>query len=268
MIEQDRSVMPTEAPLAFIAGEPLLDLPEDLYIPPAALRIFLSAFEGPLDLLWYLIKKHNIDILDIPIADITLQYVEYVDLMKDLELELAADYLVMAATLAHIKSRLLLPRSDSLEDAEQDPRAELVRRLQEYERFKLAAEHLDALPRYGRDVYSGQALLPEFKDKTVLPEVALDDMLQALKEVMHRATLYERHHVLQEPLSIRERMSATLELLQHRDFVNFSALFTIEEGRLGIVVSFIAILELLKQDLIEIVQTDVFSPIHIKAKLT
>ncbi len=256
------------SPLALIQGQPWHKLPEDLYIPPAALRVFLETFEGPLDLLLYLINKHNLDILDIPIAEITHQYVAYVELMKEVELELAADYLVMAAMLAEIKSRLLLPHTSSNDEIETDPRAELIRRLQEYERFKLAAQQLDELPRRERDIFPVCAQLPPLEQEKPVAAVNLADLLDALRAVLQRAALHSHHQIVQEPLSIRERMSQVMQRLQGGDFVEFNQLFTYTEGRIGVVVTFIAILELLKQMLIEIVQTAIFSPIHIKAKVT
>ena len=206
-----------EMPFALVAGEPVLELPRDLYIPPHALEVFLEAFEGPLDLLLYLIRRQSLDILNIPIADVTRQYMEYIDLMTELRLELAAEYLVMAAMLAEIKSRMLLPRPrESTEEEEGDPRAELVRRLQQYERYKAAAEGLDALPRAGRDIHEVQAAFPHAKRARIEPRVSLADLLSALNDVMQRAEMYSRHHVVLEPLSVRERMSKILELVGER----------------------------------------------------
>lgn len=250
---------------ALIRGEPMCELPNDLYIPPDALEIILDAFEGPLDLLLYLIKRHNLDILDIPIAEITRQYIEYVELMKVIRLELAAEYLVMAATLAEIKSRMLLPRSADVEGVEEDPRAELVRRLQEYEQFKIAAINLDGIPRMSRDIFTMQAEPPPLEHVKPLPDVALQEMLLALKDVLKRINLKESHQIVKEGLSIRERMSEVLSRLANNEFVSFGSLFKIEEGRLGVVVTFIAILELSKQTMIEIVQTEPYSPIYVKA---
>ncbi len=258
-------VMDAEMPLAVIHGEHLQELPKDLYIPPEALRVFLEAFEGPLDLLLYLIKRQNLDILDIPIADITRQYMEYVELMRELHFELAAEYLLMAAMLAEIKSRMLLPRSEELVEDEQDPRAELVRRLQEYERFKQAALDLDTLPREGRDLFRAGAEAPDVKAERPMPQLELQELLLAFKEVMGRAKLIEKHQVQKETLSVRERMSFILERIKSESFTNFTALFNVKEGRMGVVVTFLATLELLKQCLIEIVQKEPFSPLHIKA---
>ncbi len=251
-----------EMPFALVGGEPLTTPPEDLYIPPDALEVILEAFEGPLDLLLYLIKRQNLDILDIPVAEITHQYMQYIELMRELRLELAAEYLVMAAMLAEIKSRMLLPRPVE-EGDEEDPRAELVRRLQEYERFKQAAEDLDALPRMERDLFPVRVEPPPVKRKRPEPEVALKDLLLAFAEVMRRADMFSSHAIQREPLSMRERMSQVLERLQHSDMVEFSALFTPEEGRQGVVVTFIALLELLKAHLIDIAQSGPFAPIYV-----
>ncbi|MFN7096377.1 MAG: segregation and condensation protein A [Gammaproteobacteria bacterium] len=251
---------------ALVRGEPMRELPHDLYIPPDALEIILDAFEGPLDLLLYLIRRHNLDVLDIPIAEITRQYMKYVDLMKVLRLELAAEYLVMAATLAEIKSRMLLPRPASVEGAEEDPRAELVRRLQEYERFKLAAENLDILPRVGRDNFVTHTELPPMEHVKPLPDVCLQEMLLALKDVLKRVDLKQSHQIVKEGLSIRERMTDILACINAAEFTTFVSLFKAEEGRLGVVVTFIAILELSKQALIEIVQNEPHSSIYIKAR--
>ncbi|HEY8330058.1 MAG TPA: ScpA family protein [Pseudomonas sp.] len=237
-----------------------------MYIPPDALEVFLEAFEGPLDLLLYLIRKQNIDILDIPVAEITRQYMGYVELMKSVHLELAAEYLVMAAMLAEIKSRMLLPRSSEAVDDEEDPRAELIRRLQEYERFKQAAEELDALPRLGRDLHTVLLPAPEARARTLLPEVSLDEVLLAMAEVMRRAELFESHQVTRELLSTRDRMSDVLARLQGGGFVAFIALFTVEEGKLGVVVTFMAILELVKESLVELVQNEPFTPIHVRLR--
>jgi segregation and condensation protein A len=254
-----------EMPFAMVQGEPLLAPPKDLYIPPDALEVFLDAFEGPLDLLLYLIKRQNLDILDIPIAQITAQYMEYIDLMKDLRLELAAEYLVMAAMLAEIKSRMLLPRSASAEEEDvADPRAELIRRLQEYERYKQAAEDLDALPQLGRDVFQAGADMARPAGRRRPPDVDLRELLLALREVLHRADMFTSHHVQREPLSVRERMSRILEALRDGGFVEFGRLFRAEEGRLGVVVSFLALLELMKDSLVELVQAEPFGPIHVR----
>ncbi|MFC5696392.1 segregation and condensation protein A [Pseudomonas sp. GCM10022186] len=230
------------------------------------MEVFLEAFEGPLDLLLYLIRKQNIDILDIPVAAITHQYMAYVELMKSVRLELAAEYLVMAAMLAEIKSRMLLPRSSEVEEEEEDPRAELIRRLQEYERFKQAAEGIDQLPRVGRDTIVPRVDAPEARARKLLPDVALEELLLSMAEVLRRADMFESHQVTREALSTRERMSEVLEKLKGGAFVPFVCLFTVEEGRLGVVVTFMAVLELIKEQLVELVQNEPFAPIHVRAR--
>ena len=269
-------MIPTELPatetpaqhMIMVHGENFTKIPADLYIPPDALRVFLEAFQGPLDLLLYLIKKQNIDILDIPIAKITQQYVEYVDVMQDLQLELAAEYLVMAAMLAEIKSRLLLPRpvSENDEDGDKDPRAELIRRLQEYERFKTAAEELDRLPHCERDIFIAGADKPHYDVPEVLPDVSLPDLLTALRDVMRRAKLFSDHQIEKESLSIRERMTNILSTIKPDSFIEIGQLFTAEEGRMGVVVTLIALLELCRQSLIELAQSQAFAPIYVKAR--
>ena len=253
-------------PLAKVGGEPYTQLPQDLYIPPDALEVFLEAFEGPLDLLLYLIKRQNLNILDIPIAEVTRQYMEYLALMQELRLELAAEYLVMAAWLAEIKSRLLLPRPAAIEADEDDPRAELVRRLQEYERFQQAAQALDALPRLERDFFPASAALVQRETRRAPPPVSLTELLAALHEVLARAELFGRHQVRREALSVRERMSQVLERLDALRFTPFSALFRPEEGRMGVVVTFLAVLELLREALLELVQAEPFAPIHVRRR--
>ncbi len=255
-----------ELPFALVYGQAVTELPQDLYIPPDALEVFLEAFEGPLDLLLYLIRKQNIDILDIPVAAITHQYMAYVELMKSVRLELAAEYLVMAAMLAEIKSRMLLPRSSETEEEEDDPRAELIRRLQEYERFKAAAEGIDELPRVGRDTLVPRLDAPEARARKLLPDVALEELLLSMAEVLRRADMFESHQVTREALSTRERMSEVLEKLKGGAFVPFVTLFTVEEGRLGVVVTFMAVLELIKEQLVELVQNEPFAPIHVRAR--
>ncbi|HLW74320.1 MAG TPA: ScpA family protein [Gammaproteobacteria bacterium] len=254
-----------EMPFAIVQGEPYMALPRDLYIPPDALEVFLEAFEGPLDLLLYLIRRQNLDILDIPIAEITRQYMQYIELMKEMQLELAGEYLVMAAMLAEIKSRMLLPRPPIEEGEEADPRAELVRRLQEYERYKQAGEDIDALPRVARDVYPAAAEIRDRKVVQLVPDVTMKELLISFKEVLHRADMFSHHHVGREQLSVRQRMSDVLAGLQGKDFCAFSTLFKPEEGRLGVVVTFLALLELIKQALIELVQAEAFAQIHVKA---
>jgi segregation and condensation protein A len=254
-----------EMPFAVVQGEPLTMPPTDLYIPPDALEVILDAFEGPLDLLLYLIRRQNLDILDIPIAEITEQYIQYIDMMKDLRLELAAEYLVMAAILAEVKSRMLLPRPVEEDGEEDDPRAELVRRLQEYERFKQAAEDLDGLQRMMRDTFQAYA---EFVDKEVkakVPDVDLREVLLAFQDVLHRADMYTSHRVEKEALSVRERMSRVLDRINSEGYTEFSQLFDYAEGRLGVVVTFLAVLELVKGSMIELVQAESFAQIHIKA---
>jgi segregation and condensation protein A len=254
-----------EMPFAVVDGEPVTQLPQDLYIPPHALKVFLEAFEGPLDLLLYLIRRQNLDILDIPLADITRQYVDYIEMMEELQLELAGEYLLMAAMLAEIKSRMLLPRSEEIEDEENDPRAELVRRLQEYERYKQAAENIEALPRMERDLHQAQAEVTERKVDVKLPDIALKEMLLAFKDVLSRAEMFAHLHMQREPLSVRQRMSEILLKLDDETFTDFSDLFDPREGRMGIVVTFIALLELLRESVIELVQAEAFSQIHIRA---
>ncbi|PAU62120.1 segregation/condensation protein A [Pseudomonas indica] len=255
-----------ELPFALVYGQAVTELPLDLYIPPDALEVFLEAFEGPLDLLLYLIRKQNIDILDIPVAEITRQYMGYVELMKSVRLELAAEYLVMAAMLAEIKSRMLLPRSAEAEEEEEDPRAELIRRLQEYERFKAAAEGIDQLPRVGRDLTVPRLDAPEARARKLLPEVSLEELLLSMAEVLRRADMFESHQVTREALSTRERMSEVLERLKGGGFVPFVQLFSVEEGRLGVVVTFMAVLELIKESLVELVQNEPFAPIHVRTR--
>lgn len=253
-----------EPTIAVVRGEPVTAFPQDLYIPPHALEVFLEAFEGPLDLLLYLIRRQNLDILDIPVAEITRQYVRYVELMKELRLDLAAEYLVMAAILTEIKSRLLLPRPADTEE-EEDPRAELVRRLQEYERFKQAAQELDALPRVGRDIYPARAQVPEVARPRPLPKVTLQELLAAFQEMLSRAEMFTHHRVEREALSVRERMSQVLAGVQAGGFVEFTRLFDEREGRMGVVVTLLAVLELIRESLLELVQAEPFGPIHVKA---
>lgn len=255
-----------EMPFAMVHGKAYTQLPQDLYIPPDALEIFLEAFEGPLDLLLYLIRRQNLDILDINVSDITNQYMAYVDLMEAHQFELAAEYLVMAAMLAEIKSRMLLPRSSEEEEEDDDPRASLIRRLQEYERFKQAAEDVDRLPRIGRDVFQASAQAPDRNLTRPEPDLELQEILLALSEVLRRADMFESHHVSKEKLSTRERMAQVLDSLSHNHFVPFVSLFKAEEGRLGVVVTFLAIMELIKESLVEIVQSESFGSIHVKAR--
>ena len=255
-----------ELPLAYVAGEAITEAPKDLYIPPDALEIFLEAFEGPLDLLLYLIKRQNIDILEINVADITDQYMAYVELMHASQFELAAEYLVMAAMLAEIKSRILLPRQEEEEAEEEDPRMQLIRRLQEYERFKQAAEDINELPRMDRDYHRAKAAIPEIERITPDPAVDLQEILIALSGVLRRADMFEHHHIQFETLSTREKMSEIMVHLSGHKFVPLSSLLAKDEGRLGIVVTFLAVMELMKDSMVEIVQTDPFGPIHLKSR--
>jgi segregation and condensation protein A len=255
-----------EMPFAVVMGKTLTEFPKDLYIPPLALAVFLEAFEGPLDLLLYLIKRQNLDILEIDVSRITEQYMEYVELMDAMQFELAAEYLLMAAMLAEIKSRMLLPRASTIEDDEEDPRAQLIRRLQEYERFKKAAEDIEEMPRMERDTWLGSASPPELHRERLEPQLEMRELLLAMGEVMRRADMFSSHQIQREALSTRERMSEVLERLAGRQFVPFVSLFRASEGRLGVVVTFIAIMELIKEALVEIVQTENFGPIHVKAR--
>lgn len=270
---EDKPLTPDENAQAQVLGrlfdEPITELPEDLYIPPEALRVFLEAFEGPLDLLLYLIRRQNLDILTINVAAITHQYIEYVELMKAMEIELAGEYLLMAAMLAEIKSRTLLPRPPRSEEdgEEEDPRAELIRRLQEYEQLKIAAEALAELPRLGRDWFPARAGLPPLETRVIHPDVELEELLGALAGILRRAELNRAHHIEGEVLSTRERMLAIMEQLHHERYTPFESLFTLEEGRAGVVVTFMAILELAKEAMIEIVQNEPLSPIHVRARL-
>jgi len=265
-LQENQPAAQEEMHFALVDGEPVSDVPKDLYIPPDALEVFLEAFEGPLDLLLYLIKRQNLDILNIPIAHITEQYMEYVELMKAINLELAAEYLVMAAMLAEIKSRVLLPRP-KLDEEEEDPRADLIRRLQEYERFKNAATNVDELPRMGRETFQAEAETPELHINKPLPEVDMKEVLLALKDVLMRAEMFTSHQIQREALSTREKMATVLAILSADNFTNFVSLFNIEEGRAGVVVTFLAIMELTKESLVELVQSDPFSPIHVRARI-
>ena len=264
-IEVDASE-PAKQPIAIVGGEALDDLPDDLYIPPQALQVFLESFQGPLDLLLYLIRKQNIDILDIPVAKITTQYVEYVQLMQHLNLELAGEYLVMAAILGEIKSRCLLPVQPKEDDPEADPRAELIRRLQAYEQIQKAAEDIDKLPRYERDFFPTHVALPSIEVEELLPDVKLNDILKAFQQVLKRASLFEHHSIQKEQLSTRGRMSKVLEMIQEHQFLPFVNLFKLEEGRAGVVVTFLAILELVKESLLEVIQADTLGVIYVSAK--
>ncbi|MEO8444124.1 MAG: ScpA family protein [Gammaproteobacteria bacterium] len=255
-------------PFALVDGEPVTQLPQDLYIPPFALEVFLEAFEGPLDLLLYLIRRQNLDVLNIPIAEVTTQYVQYIELMKELQLELAGEYLLMAAMLAEIKSRMLLPRIGEADDEEADPRAELVRRLQEYERYKQAATDLDDVPRLERDFFQVNAEVAERTVVTRLPDLTLKELLLAFRDVLTRAEMLAHHHIRREPLSVRQRMSEVLLKIQTGTFAEFRDLFDPREGRMGVTVTFLALLELLKESLIELVQTEPYAPIHVRAAMS
>ena len=252
-----------ELPFAIVDGEAISAPPEDLYIPPDALEVFLETFEGPLDLLLYLIRRQNLDILDIPIADITSQYMDYVEMMRNINLDLAAEYLVMAAMLAEIKSRMLLPRHEEIEE-EDDPRAELVRRLQEYERFKKVATDIDELPRSGRENFATSVdVIREDKEKPK-PHVEMRDILLAFQDILKQVDMQKHHEIEREEISIRERMTYVLAKLNADEFVEFQHLFTLKEGRLGVVVTLMAVLELLKLKVIDMVQAEAFAPIYLK----
>ena len=255
-----------ELPFAFVAGKAVTDLPKDLYIPPDALEVFLEAFEGPLDLLLYLIKRQNVDILDINVAEITEQYIAYVELMEASQFELAAEYLVMAAMLAEIKSRMLLPRQQEEGEEEEDPRAQLIRRLQEYERYREVAEKVDALPRLYRDLWQASAQSPQIERTLPRPEIDLQELLLAFAEVLRRADLNESHHIQRQSLSTRERMSQILLRVSAEHYTPLVSLLMKDEGRLGVVVTFLAVMELIKESLVELVQNEPFGPIHIKAR--
>ncbi len=254
-----------EMPFAIVRGEAVTAMPLDLYIPPDALEVILETFEGPLDLLLYLIRKQNLDILDIPIAEITRQYMAYVELMQAARLELAAEYLLMAAMLAEIKSRMLLPRPTETEGEEEDPRAQLIRRLQEYERYRKAAEDIDDRPRVGREIFLAVVECDDKPVKRVEPNVTLFEMLDAFRSVLQRAEMYRHHRVLMEALSVRERMTQILGRINAEHFLSFESLFDVKEGRMGVVVTFMAVLELLKESLLVLVQNEPFAPIHVKA---
>ena len=256
----------SEMPFAVIQGEAMSVMPKDLYIPPQALEIILEAFEGPLDLLLYLIKRQNLDILDIDVAAITRQYMSYIELMREIQLELAADYLVMAAMLAEVKTRMLLPRHSSEDDEDEDPRLDLIQRLQEYERFKQAAEDIDELPRMGRDTHQASAEVTYRDTQKCYPEVSISELVVAFSGVLKRAEMFTNHQVSSEALSVRERMSHILDKLVRNSFVRFENLFTVNEGRAGVVVTFLALMELVKESFIDVVQTDPFDSIHLVAK--
>ncbi|MFT3719477.1 segregation and condensation protein A [Pseudorhodoferax sp.] len=254
--------------LARLYGEPLFAMPQDLYIPPDALEVFLEAFEGPLDLLLYLIRRQNFNILDIPMAAVTRQYLDYVEEIRSRNLELAAEYLLMAAMLIEIKSRMLLPPKPAAEGEEpEDPRAELVRRLLEYEQMKLAGARLNALPQFGRDFLKAQATIEQSLQPR-FPDVSLEDLQQAWHDIMRRARLVQHHRITREELSVRDYMTQVLRTLQGRKFVEFEELFNPEKGGPVLVVTFIALLELAKETLVEIVQAEAFAPIYVRLAYT
>ncbi len=264
--ELDRARDADGATIALVRGEAVQEVPTDLYIPPEALEVFLETFEGPLDLLLYLIRRQNLDILEIKVAQITEQYMQYIDLMQALQLELAGEYLLMAAMLAEIKSRMLLPRPENATEEEGDPRAELIRRLQEYEQIKTAAEDLNQEPRLERDIYLAAASKPTLVKQHADPEVDLKEVLLALAQVLKRAEMFASHEVALEPLSVRDRMGSILSRVRRTtEFVAFTDLFHLEEGRMGVIVSFLAVMELVREALVEFVQAEAFAPIHLRA---
>lgn len=260
------SAVQQELPLAIVEGKVVTDVPQDLYIPPDALSVILEAFEGPLDLLLYLIRRQNMDILAVDVSEITRQYIEYIQVAKTMKFELAAEYLLMAAMLAEIKSRMLLPKVSHDEDDEDDPRAELIRRLQQYERYKQAAEDLEDLPRVGRDIATIQVSAERDADGKVHPDVSLNEIVHALNSVLQRSDMFVSHHIEKEKLSTRERMSIILSKVTPDSFVPFASLFSPEEGRDGVVVTFLAIMELVKEQLLDFVQSETLGPIHVRAR--
>ncbi len=263
---KQESLIESASPLAIVLGEPFFNAPHDLYIPPSALMVILESFEGPLDLLLYLIRRQNFNILDIPVAQITKQYVQYVILMKDLNLELAAEYLVMAAILGEIKSRCLLPRQQAENAEEDDPRADLVRRLQEYAAIKFAAQALDQIPRLDREIRLVQVAMPNVHLEKADPEVSLSELMTVVKNMLARAELFESHYVKPEVLSIREKMIALLSTIRTDQFTSFEDIFVVEEGRQGVVVTFLAILQLVKEQLVDIVQVETFGMIYVRGR--
>ena len=255
-----------EMPIALVQDEPISVLPQNLYIPPEALMVVLEAFEGPLDLLLYLIRHQNLGVLDLPITDITKQYMNYIELMEDLDLDIAAEYLLMAAMLAEIKSRMLLPHLVESGEEENDPRAELVRRLQEYERYKKASQDMDSLPRMERDIFPVSVAPPEIESRIFEPDVDIKELMIAFREVLQREDMFTTHHISREPLLVRERMSMLLSSVANNsnDFTEFTSLFKASEGRMGVVVTFLAVLELIKESMIDFVQSEPFAPIYLK----
>ena len=264
MVGVVQTVSQSEPPI-FVQGRELESLPQDLYIPPDALRVFLEMFKGPLDLLLYLIRKHDLDILDISIAEITDQYLSYIEMMSVMRLQLAGDYLVMAATLAELKSRLLLPQPTPSEEDEEDPRADLLQRLLEYEQIKLAAETLDGLPRLERDIVSTQVHVEVNEIEVPPPNVMIADLVFAFAEVMQRSQLFQSHDITIEPLTVQEQMTRMIQILEEaKEFVEFARLFDVELGRRGLVYTFLALLELLRTQAIEVVQRHPSAKIYVK----
>ena len=263
-VEKEQERLYTESMRAVVMGEVMREWPQDLFIPPDALEVVLESFEGPLDLLLYLIRKQNLDILNIPVADITRQYMIYVEIMRAANLDLAAEYLVMAALLGEIKSRMLLPRPKAEAEDQEDPMAALVRRLQEYERFSQAANELDDRPRLERDIFAAQAMFDDPHPPEIKAEVSLEQLVKAYQAVVERADANQHMKVSRDMLSMRERMTKILSRLQNQDYLRFEELFTHAEGRLGVVVTFIALLELFRDDMLVVVQTEPLAPIHIK----
>ena len=269
MLDKDSSQVSVDgkdARLVLVGGQALSEIPEDLYIPPDALEVVLEAFEGPLDLLLYLIRRENLDILEIQVAEITKQYIDYISLMKELKFELAAEYLVMAAVLTEVKSRMLLPRKEEEDELDVDPRAELVRKLQEYERYKQAALDLNSIARMNRDFWIAKADSPMGDKSKPVAQIELQEILIALSSVLKRAENFSSHNIALESLSTRERMSQILEKVSKAagKFVLFDSLFLPEEGKAGVVVTFIAILELIKESELQVIQTEAYAPIHVK----
>ncbi|MEM1231265.1 MAG: ScpA family protein [Pseudomonadota bacterium] len=255
-----------QPPLALVQGESVTELPTDLYIPPDALEVFLETFEGPLDLLLYLIRRENLDILNVSVAAITEQYMQYIELMSALQLELAGEYLLMAAMLAEIKSRMLLPKPVAEGEEEEDPRAELIRRLQEYEQLKTAAENIDQLPRMERELYPAAAERPKLVREHADPTVDIKELMVALANVLRRSEMFARHAVQLEPLSVRERMTGVLDRVRtSTEFLPFAELFTVAEGRQGVIVTFLAIMELVREQLLDLVQQEAFAPIYVRS---
>lgn len=265
MSKTKAEIVQTEMPFAIVEGKPYTQMPTDLYIPPEALEVILEAFEGPLDLLLYLIRRQNLNILDIPITEITNQYIEYINLLHEMDFELAAEYLVMAAMLAEIKSRMLLPKIDEESGEEEDPRAELVRRLQEYERFKSAALDIDEMPREFRDYIVTSAYMDNKQSYIAPPEVDMRDIIMAFKDVLARADLKVSHEIEREVLSVRDKMTSLLVTLRQKKFFTFESLFDPSEGKQGVVVTFLAVLELLKTQILDIVQNETYGQIYIKS---